>query len=461
MEQEGPDSVEIKDGALCLSGITGTQLKTKLVESYYGFWLSVTTRGIGRLATKPVYIIDMNAGTGLVKVEETGDIIKGSAGHALDRKYGAKRGLNSRLRIIFVESEPDCRKSLFDNIREKWPDAELKEHKSNWYQSSDGFVDLFESAEDFLKYKNPTDLGNSLFYFDPLLAPDLELIEQIASVRINRPFRINTEFLIFFFTSDWVVGRTKFAALPKTDDETEWTFEERESARAADSAFGRRDWIDVTKNESNIEKAEDLLLELYKNNLRKWFRFVQPLPFVPKTGQRYDLFCCSNFDTGMKVINSIYEKMTGVEFSLDAENRTVYANFLNVHPHLRMAGNRRSNEWKCLWHIMKDHIDGICDEKSQGGIRKHASTESKLKIVLEWLQNEGYVKPTQNEPWMWPNHKKFPTYIIDWDFVREKLDVRPPKSPEPLKPEDLYKPRIIEKKEYTGAYKSQTTLDEF
>jgi three-Cys-motif partner protein len=453
--------VEIIDGALCLSGLTGTQLKTKLVESYYGFWLSVTTRGKGRLATKPVYIVDMNAATGLVKVEETGEIINGSAGHALERKYGTKRGLNSQLRIIFVESESDCREALFANIRKNWSEAELQEHKPQWYQSSDGFVDLFESAEDFLKYKNPSDLGNSLFYFDPLLAPDLDLIEQIASVRINRPFRINTEFLIFFFTSDWVVGRTNFAALPKTDSDTEWTSEERVSARAADSAFGGRNWVNVMKNGSGIEKTEDMLLELYKKTLRKWFRFVQPLPFVPKTGQRYDLFCCSNFDTGMRVINGIYEKITGVDFSLDADNRTTYANFLKKHPNLQMTRNRRSKEWKCLWHIMKSHIDGICDQKSQGGIRDHASTESKLKNVLEWLQDEGYVKPIHGFSWMWPNHRKFPTFAIDWDFVKKQLDVDPPKDPEPLKPEDLHKPRIIASQEDNDTDKSQTTLEEF
>ena len=103
--------VTIDDDSLCLSGETGTKLKTEIIERYYRFWLSVTTRGRGRFAEN-VHIIEMNAGTGQVKIEETGEIILGSAGHALELKYGPKRHLNEKLRIVLVESHKDCRLSL-------------------------------------------------------------------------------------------------------------------------------------------------------------------------------------------------------------------------------------------------------------------------------------------------------------------------------------------------------------
>ncbi|MHA1170317.1 MAG: hypothetical protein ACTSRU_21020, partial [Candidatus Hodarchaeales archaeon] len=118
-----------------LSGLTGTKIKTKLVESYYSFWLSVTTRGKGYFAEKPAYIVDLNAGTGLVEIEETGEIVYGSAGHALDRKYGPKRELNKKLRIILVESMQDCRDALFNNIKKNWSEAEIHEYKPRWYRS--------------------------------------------------------------------------------------------------------------------------------------------------------------------------------------------------------------------------------------------------------------------------------------------------------------------------------------
>ena len=99
--------VEIEENSLCLSGETGTKLKTQIIERYYSFWLSVTTRGRGRFADK-VHIVEMNAGTGQVKIEETGEIILGSAGHALELKYGPKRLLNKKLRIVLIEPHEEC-----------------------------------------------------------------------------------------------------------------------------------------------------------------------------------------------------------------------------------------------------------------------------------------------------------------------------------------------------------------
>jgi hypothetical protein len=239
-----------------------------------------------------------------------------------------------------------------------------------------------------------------------------------------------------------VTGRENFAALPRSPFGI--LPREKESAKAADNAFGHRmHWESIMRKNIENEKLEEELVASYKRNLRRWFRFVQPLPFVPKTGQRYDLFCCSNFDTGMKVINQFYERLTGIDFTLDADNSTTYSKFIRRHPDLRMSGNRRPDEWKCLWHVLKNHVDGICDQKCQGGIRKLGGSfpESKLSRVLKWLHDNRYLKQIPQSPtyipWMWPNHDKFPVYSVDWDFVKTFLDVDPPKSPEPLKPDDI------------------------
>ena len=49
-------------------------------------------------------------------------------------------------------------------------------------------------------------LGNSLFFFDPLLSESWQRIEAIAKERIKHYYDTGTEFLIFLFSSDffWV-----------------------------------------------------------------------------------------------------------------------------------------------------------------------------------------------------------------------------------------------------------------
>ena len=380
----------------------------------------------------------------MVKVDETAERILGSAGHSLNLKYGPKRDWNKKLKLILVEPLPECRTALRNNILERWPEAELSEHKHGWYRSRDGYVDLFESVTYFLEHKDPNSLGTSLFYFDPLRAPDLSLVDKIASTRIVKPYGIGTEFLIFFFTSDWVVGRPEFAALPSSTEEG-WAPKQRESALAADREFGSRAWLSIVRSDHERAQMEDELVGLYKQSLRRWFRFVQPLPFVPKISQRYHLFCCSNYDTGMSVINSIYGKLTW-PFGLQADNDAAYNKFLRMHRNLKQSAGRRARpaEWKVLWHIMKHHVDGVCDEQCKGDIRKKVSSSDHLKGVLYWLHSERYLKRIKARSWQWSESLKYPIYAIDWDVVKERLNVDPPEPPRALEPGDLNRPRIIE-----------------
>ncbi len=455
--------VEIENDSLCLSGETGTKLKTEIIERYYRFWLSVTTRGKGRFADY-VYIIEMNAGTGQIKIEETGKIILGSAGHVLDLKYGPNRHLNKKLRVVLVEPHKDCRQSLQNVILNRWPEAQLHPYKQGWERSSDGSVSLLESSEYFLKHMNLTGLGNSLFFFDPLLAPDQSLVEKIASTRINTPFKIGTEFMIFFFTSDWVRGRTEFSALPKSKIETEWTLEEKESARTADRVFGNQNWVGIISNGRKQEEMERELVGLYKQSLRRWFRFVQPLPFVPKGGQRYDVFCCSNFDVGMTVINRIYGNLTW-PFGLQGDirkNRMAYTKFIQLHPELDegLSATERPPEWKVLWYIMRNHIDGICDPQCKGEITKKLDSHT-LNGVLTWLYEEGYIKQIGIESWPWVDSQQFPVFTIDWTTVKTRLDVDSPAPPRALEPGDLDKVRVQPQKEDEQEDEDQTSLTDF
>jgi len=93
--------------AVLLSGPAGTRLKTRIVGDYYGFWWKITSGGPTLQYRHPTAIVDMNAATGEVYIEETNETILGSAGHALSLKYDS--GLpTGALSVVLVEQNSDC-----------------------------------------------------------------------------------------------------------------------------------------------------------------------------------------------------------------------------------------------------------------------------------------------------------------------------------------------------------------
>ena len=449
--------LKIEDGALCLSGTTGSKLKTDIVGSYLRFWQSVTSGGGRRAFNISTLMIDMNAGTGLLRIEDADETVFGSAGHILNLGYKGDVWKNRNLHIALIESDQDCRKNLLENIKNHWPMVKLKPMKG-YYISEDQRTIVFSSQPDFLRFTGWDSMDRtSLFYFDPLRATEWSIIDRIAEMRITKPYRMRTEFLVFFFTSDWILGRKDFTPLPRTKDKSKWTRKEKESVASADEAFGGRKWSEILSKNENIQEMEEELVELYKNGLRKWFRFVQPLPFNPKTNQRYDLFCCSNYDVGMRVIRSFYETRTA-PIGVRKKASEVYPLFRKLHPNLvrGLKGRMKPTEWKILWHVIKNHIDGICDEKCQRIRRKSGNDGRDIREVLEKLEKFGYLRKIEPSQWPWES-EKFSIYQVDWNFIETHLKVREPRKPQPIGPDG----KINSIDDDIDNYNEQMTLDDY
>jgi len=432
--------------AICLSGTTGSKLKTEIVANYYRFWLNVVhPKGEIRGGKRPpwveqernVFIVDMNAGSGELYIEDADETILGSAGHALDLAYGSGTRQYDRLHLILVESDQACRERLLRVAERRWPETGFELAEQGLYVSADKMAMVVSSYGGFVRFtKGGTMAGISLFYFDPLLSTEWDAIDAIAEARITSPYRTGTEFLVFFFTSDWVKGRTGFASLPKQSDESQWSAEQRTSAARADQTYGDRRWLQILSSGASDESIMDQIVMAYKKRLRKWFRFVQPLPFVPKPDQVYHIFCCSNYETGTKVITRLFEIRTR-HFGIREDARQVYPRFKRLHRAMTSRG--KPPEWKVLWYVIKNHIDGLCDHGCKGLKTDTHLNAEEMKGVLGSLKDLGYLKEV--EPWEWPwSSNRFPIYQVDWDKVRNTLGVTPPSNRHPLLPNETKNP---------------------
>ncbi|MHA2142632.1 MAG: three-Cys-motif partner protein TcmP [Candidatus Thorarchaeota archaeon] len=421
--------------AIVLSGLYGTKLKTEIIDEYYGFWLDVVTSP----TFGEVNIVEMDAGTGELYIEDINRTILGSAGRALALKYGTSSKIHNKLNVILIEQDKRCRTHMDNVLARRWPSASFSTTVGKKEISNDGWITRYKHPDDFLDdTKDGKISGISLFFFDPLLSVAWTLIERIAEKRITVPYRIGTEFLIFFFTSDWLHGRKtdegEFKPLPRTSNESKWNKGQQKSAKFADDTFGGREWLDVMSSGKSDQHLERGLVSLYKKKLRKWFRFVVPLPFIPKTNQIYHVFCCSNFDVGTNVLSKIYESRTQ-KVGLQADNKQTYSKFKRLYPTLvrKCKGRSRPSEWKVLWHVMRNHADGICDETCRTLREDKADSVSDLKSALKWLKNEGFLKRIKIPNWPW-KQARFPVYKINWKVAKSKLGVEKPLRPRPLMP---------------------------
>lgn len=425
--------LEFVGDAIALSGEYGSKRKTEIISVYYRFWLSVVARNRYVSAAN---IIEMDAGTGELHFKDTGTTSLGSAGHALDLRYNSTVAYAKKLHIVLVEEDIECKTRMDNVISRRWPKATLTTKIGKMHISQDMNVTRFDRVDDFLKQtSNGADFGISLFYFDPLLSVDWKLLDGIAKARIVEPYKTGTEFLVFFFTSDWLTGRKDpyFHILPRFNDESKWTSAEKESGDIADQTFGCRDWLSIVASSKTRELMESELVNLYKNKLRKWFRFVIPLPFVPKSGQIYHVFCCSNYDVGMGVVRSIYTEYMQ-PYGLEADNVSTFQEFKNQHTSLISKYGRRKKppEWRILWHVMRNCPDGLCDTKCEN-LQKIAGGAQELENAINWLDKQGYLLRIKVRVWPW-SKPQFPIYEINWTTAKTKLNVERPAPPTPLKP---------------------------
>ncbi len=418
-------ALEFIRDAISLSGLTGSRLKCEVIGLYYPFWWNITSGGQKVNHKWPTAIVELDAATGEVYIKETKETILGSSGHALDLKCGNPNARN--LKVILVERDADCYKHLKQVIARRWGNIGFIEGQVRYNPSN---VYLFNSELDIaLNFIDKIKLGNTLFFFDPLRSVNYQAIENVARKRITTYYRMGTEFIIFIFTSDWFLGRDEFVGLPSTGEESVWSVEQRKAISEADDLFGNTDWREEILTDNPIYERENQLVELYRNRLHKWFRYVLPMPFNPKRNQIFHLILCSNFETGVRATRNFYCDITGNP-NYAPDNKRAFNEFKVHHPEIfqGLRGNRRPIQWKMLWCIITEHEEGICDYMCRDfvGIEQD---ESIRQASLEWLESKGYLI-LQNLTNAWQLQIK--QYRLNWTTIKNNLTIAPPTPFEPL-----------------------------
>lgn len=418
-------ALEFVQDAICLSGLTGSRLKCEVIGLYYPLWWEITSGGRTANHAWPTAIVELDAGTGEVYIEETKETILGSSGHALNLKLSNPNTRN--LKVILVERDVDCYERLKRVMARRWGNVGFTEGPARYSPSNIHLINL--ELDNALNLIGNMKLGNALFFFDPLRSVKYQAIENVASKRVTEYYKVGTEFIIFVFTSDWFLGRDEFVGLPSTIDESAWSAEQIGAVAEADSLFGDTRWREQILNNAPIDEREERLIELYRDRLHKWFRYVLPMPFSPKRKQVFHLILCSNFETGVKVTRKFYCRITGNPVYAP-DNKTAFNEFRNHHPETfqGLPRNRRPMQWLMLWRIIADHEEGICDYQCRDfeSIEQDAVTR---QIALEWLENKGYlVQQIYANAWQ----PLVQQYRLNWATIKDKLGIDPPIPFEPL-----------------------------
>lgn len=371
----------------------------------------------------------MNAATGEVHIEDIQETVLGSAGHALDLKANSSHTGN--LKILLIEEHPECYARLKRVIRRRWPSIPVSEAEGPVESNSSNVYLLNMTLDDALETNEDLELGNAVYFFDPLRSVEYTTIDKVAEKRMKYFYQIRTEFFIFVFTSDWFLGRDDFARLPCTLKEDKWTELEKKTVSDADALFGNKDWREHILNENPIKDRERTLIELYKNRLHKWFRYVLPLPFNPKEDQIFHLILCSNYEAGVRMTRNFYALKTGnPKYSPD--NDAAFRRFQRLHPEIfiGLSGRRRPLKWRILWKIITQHEEGMCDCLCPDLMKIEPDTQ----VLLTWLEEKRYLNPVSIEnAWNYPIKQ----YKLNWKFIKEKLGVNPPPPLKPLSSEEI------------------------
>src|SRR5436309_11588001 len=334
-------------------------------------------------------IVEVNAGTGENYIEETGETIHGSSGHALELKT---KNPNARhLRLILAEEDPNCYSHLRNVIIRMRPGFPVAESEDFSTRNSTGIYLLNQSPKQSMDFLEQAQFANALFFFDPLLYTPWTDIDGIARRRISRYYQTGTEFIVFLFTSDWFRGRKDtLTPLPNSLEDRKWQSKEAETVRKMDDLFGSQEWRAKLLQPRWVVERQAELASLYRKRLHKWFRYVLPLPFEPKPDQTYHLFMCSNYEAGVRITRDFYTKYTRNQ-RYTPDNRASYSKFTQLHPEL--SGNRgseRPDDWKILWKVLKDHEEGICDEECVDLIVMQQNPILRRKSMI-WLKSKDYL----------------------------------------------------------------------
>jgi three-Cys-motif partner protein len=409
-----------KGDAICLSGLTGTKLKSEVIGEYYPFWWRITSGGRTKDYGFQTAIVELNAATGEVCIEDSGEIVLGSAGHALELKV--KTPNTDNLKIVLVEEDSECYRHLKKVIKRRWPKISIAEAEGSVDQNSTNIFLLKKGLDEAIEAIRQFDLGNTIFFFDPLRSVRWDAIEKITRERLRNFYQTGTELLIFLFTSDWFQGRDEFEPLPKSSEENDWTDEERDTVLEADGFFGSKGWRNHILNKEPIKVREKTFVRLYRRKLHKWFRYVLPLPFEPKPKQLFHIIFCSNFEVGVRMTRNAYSVKTGnPKYSPD--NKNAFQRFRKLHPELfaGLRGKERPSEWKVLWDIIKTHEEGRCDCRCSD-LCATAGDPTRVMGILKWLASNRYLKETKTRV-AWENERDIKIYRLNWPIVKSALGV--------------------------------------
>lgn len=218
-------------------------------------------------------------------------------------------------------------------------------------------------------------------------------------------------------------------------NEDEWGADQEETVRKTDNLFGNKSWRSFILNGKSENEREQDLTMFYRNRLMKWFRYVLPLPFKPKTSQLYHVFVCSNYESGVNAVRGYYSKETGNK-SFMSERSHALENFVKIYPNPNGSGEEPLG-FKFLWRIMKYHEGGVCDQECWD-LREIAEDYETRQSTLNWLLAKGYLKTIDfgERPW----EPYWLRYELDWSQVEGKLDVHRPPELTPLLPESTLLP---------------------
>ena len=429
-----PMVVEFHDEAIVLSGETGTRLKCETLGGYYPIWWGITSGGDVKGHELPTAIVELNAGTGEDYIKERDEVILGSSGHAMQLKTGNPDAKN--LKVILVEENTECYSRLKRVIARRWPSVNLTEAEGPSGANTTGVYLVNKKLPEALNGIESLQLGNSLFFFDPLLYTPWSEIERVAGKRIRTYYHTQTEFIVFLFTSDWFSGRKVLGLdpLPKGTSEASWSAEEKGSVAKMDQLFGSSSWRPLVLTGAGDEERIDGLVEAYRRRLHQWFRYVLPFPFQPKENQLYHLFMCSNYEEGIAITKRYYADASGNAL-LKMDSRLYYSIFKRLYPQTvrGLQGNGRPLVWKILWATIRNHDEGLCDILCRD-FKRMEFDYGKRSAALAWLEAVGYFRKVPQLTDAWPDPPQL--YALDWGVVKSRLGVDPPTKFVPLQPKN-------------------------
>jgi three-Cys-motif partner protein len=429
----------VKD-AISLSGQTGTKLKCEVVGKYYPFWWKITSGGKALNYQKPTAIVELYAATGEDYIKETGETILGSSGHALELKINHLNDSEvntDSLKIVLIEQDNVCYNTLKRVIARRWPTVHVNEAEGPVESNTSRIYLLYKNLDAAIAALEEIELGNAIYYFDPLRNVEWKAIEDVAAKRIENFCQTGTEFMIFLFTSDWFLGRDTLSALPETANAAMWSSEQKKAIGEADALFGNTEWREHILVSLPLQEKETALVELYKFRLYKWFRYVLPMPFTPKENQLFHLILCSNYEAGVKVTKDFYDSITNNPVYLPGRepSREGYELFKKAHPEVSkgLSGVRRPLQWRILWKTIKYHEGGICDYRCRDFDEIEKDT-IKVKSALEWLHEKGYLEVLRVEN-AWDS--SIDRYRLCWKTIQNILKIAPPPMLKPISPNEF------------------------